>query len=644
MQLMSNLVHSRSGNTVVILAAALIPLAAFVGAGFDMSRSYMVKSRLQTACDSGALAARRSMVGRAWGAAAQNTANQYFAANFETGRFGTSGLAKSFGSATGDTVNGTASVKVPTTLMRIFGNDEVVVDVQCQAVMNLPNTDVMFVLDTTGSMADTNPGDATNRMAAMRSAITTFHTTIESAKSAGTQVRYGFVPYSTNVNVGRLLKREWMVDNWTYQSRVPDGSATSSTAAATTNQTSTSNWTDLTGSSAWTTSTLPLESCVAPAETVVWGPTTTVSTTTTPYAGPPAGTKTVSVKRYTAEGLRYQIGRTATSCTLYTQNLNGFSQQYTETTIPVATAASMSSIANWVYRPVSYNVSALKGSNPDGTMAGGSVSAPIGADHATVSVNWNGCIEERNTVGTSNYSELSASDLHLDIDTLPVAGNPATQWRPAMPGLTFVRRWPGDWQTPDYPTSDNLPNLADWDGGAHAVCPSAATKLKEMNNGEVTSYLGGLTPSGNTYHDIGMAWGLRLLSPTGLFASENARTASGKQITRHLIFMTDGDTQTDISNIDAYGLPALDRRRTSPSSVPTNAETNALVESRLSALCTAAKDRNTTVWVIAFGTTLTPLLRDCASTGSAFQANNTAALGTAFAEIASKIANLRLTN
>jgi Flp pilus assembly protein TadG len=641
---MSNLAQSRSGNTVVILAAALIPLAAFVGAGFDMSRSYLVRSRLQTACDSGALAARRAMIGRAWGSVAQGTANQYFTANFETGRFGTSGLTMAYSSATGESVRGTASVRVPTTLMRIFGNDEVTVNVQCQAVMNLPNTDVMFVLDTTGSMADINPGDATSRMSAMRSAITAFHTTIESAKSSGTQVRYGFVPYSTNVNVGRLLKREWMVNDWTYQSREPDGSSSSLKAASTDDEVTYSDHIDITGSSLWIPSALPLESCFAPADTVVWGATTTISTVKTPFAGPPAGFKTVSVRRYTASGIRYVVDKTATTCTLNTQNLNGFTQQFTETRIPSFSAAAASSVSNWLYRPIPYDVSGLKGSNPDGTMAGGSISAPIGAGQTIVSIPWSGCIEERNTVGESDYSELGTNDLHLDIDSVPAAGNPATQWRPAMPGLTFVRRAPGDWQTPDFSTTADLPNLASWDGGAHAVCPSAANKLAEMSSGQVTSYLSGLVPSGNTYHDIGMVWGLRLLSPTGLFASENALTPGGRQITRHVIFMTDGDTLTDISNTDAYGLPALDRRRTDPSRVPTNAETNALVEARLSALCAAAKDRNTTVWVIAFGTTLTPLLSDCASTGSAFQANNTTALNIAFGDIASKIANLRLNN
>ncbi len=39
------------------------------------------------------------------------------------------------------------------------------------------------------------------------------------AAAGGTRLRFGFVPYSSNVNVGGLLSDDWVVDEWTYQSR-----------------------------------------------------------------------------------------------------------------------------------------------------------------------------------------------------------------------------------------------------------------------------------------------------------------------------------------------------------------------------------------------------------------------------------------
>lgn len=58
-----SLARDTAGNTIAMTAAALMPLIAMVGAAVDLSRLYLVQSRLQSACDAGALAARRSMNG-----------------------------------------------------------------------------------------------------------------------------------------------------------------------------------------------------------------------------------------------------------------------------------------------------------------------------------------------------------------------------------------------------------------------------------------------------------------------------------------------------------------------------------------------------------------------------------------------------
>lgn len=108
--------------------------------------------------------------------------------------------------------------------------------------------------------------------------------------------------------------------------------------------------------------------------------------------------------------------------------------------------------------------------------------------------------------------------------------------------------------------------------------------------------------------------------------------------------MTDGETDTRIGSYDAWGVSAVSRRRTSTASIPTNADQNAITEARLSELCTIAKtQKNITVWVIAFGTNLTTLLSNCASPGRAYQADNADQLTTTFSQIASQIAQLRIT-
>ncbi|MDE0879433.1 MAG: pilus assembly protein TadG-related protein, partial [Sphingomonas bacterium] len=61
-------------NTLAIVAAALVPLAGMVGGGLDISRLYLTKTRLQHACDAGALAGRKAMGGGSWNTAASNVA------------------------------------------------------------------------------------------------------------------------------------------------------------------------------------------------------------------------------------------------------------------------------------------------------------------------------------------------------------------------------------------------------------------------------------------------------------------------------------------------------------------------------------------------------------------------------------------
>src|SRR3546814_4518348 len=58
---LTRLLHNEAGNTLAIVAAAIFPLAGMIGGGLDMSRLYLAKTRLQQACDAGALAGRKAM-------------------------------------------------------------------------------------------------------------------------------------------------------------------------------------------------------------------------------------------------------------------------------------------------------------------------------------------------------------------------------------------------------------------------------------------------------------------------------------------------------------------------------------------------------------------------------------------------------
>ena len=167
---LARLFRDRRGNTLVIVGAAMIPLAAMIGSGVDMSRAYMAKTRLQSACDAAALAGRRVMINDSLGANVEPEARRFF--HFNWAKTTTGGVTRgpyqtaeivnpTVTRPAAGTVRVSASTTIPTTVMRMFGFTTLPLSVTCDASLNFVNTDVMLVLDTTGSMAQDVNGNYT---------------------------------------------------------------------------------------------------------------------------------------------------------------------------------------------------------------------------------------------------------------------------------------------------------------------------------------------------------------------------------------------------------------------------------------------------------------------------------------------------
>lgn len=656
------------GNTLAIVAASILPLVGMIGGAVDISRLYLTRTRMQQACDAGALAGRKSMSGLTWtttaGAGAnsnESTAKNFFNTNFPDSKYGTNGKTVAYSASSTGAVTGTASVVVPMTLMSVFKMPARTISVTCKADLQLPNTDVMFVLDTTLSMDEINSGDTDTKLQILKTSVTNFYNQLESVKAAGSSIRYGFVPYSNTVNVGLLLKREWMVDSWTYQSRIKDikDSTTSNPAGSENTNTDSPAWNP--APTTFKSTSTGEGACVAPSNN--YKQTNDPWSAWTPDATSTPRSRTQFQK---INGTTYSASLNTTTgvCTVTTTVYDNATRTVTQTVTANANAGNVTTTYRyWFnYQPVEYNVSSLKGSLSTGLMAGGTFSVPnfnagpntAAGDFQPQTMTWGSagvgaCIEERSTLHTD---ELFGTAYDMDVDMIPNPANPATQWRPAIPRLVYARSvgnfngnpitgWTYSWPVR---TTSSYASPVSYTANFGA-CPAAARKLSEITSAQLSTYLGTLKSAGHTYHDIGFLWGLRLISAQGLFASENLVGANGGSIARHIIFMTDGATETNIADYDAYGIAALDRRRTANATTtqPTDAAQDAIVEDRLGKLCTIAKnDKNITVWVIAFGTTLTQLLTDCASPGRAYQANNAAELATTFSQIASQIAQLRL--
>lgn len=704
---MARLLKNEEGNIIAILAAAVIPVIGLVGGGVDMSRLYLTQSRLQGACDAGALMGRKTMGVGTWAAnsgRANTQALRMFDQNFESGAYGTSGLTRSFAESGGN-VTGTASVTVPMALMQVLGQESKEVEVTCQAELRIPNSDVMFVLDTTGSMSGTASGSSETKISGLRKAVKCFYealakqnitdvapadcgeTVDPSATNTGNvQLRFGFVPYAVNVNVGRLLPLEYMADSWTYQSReattATDTNATAvygtesapttvgtvntpiaDTAWANTGQDITVNGVFYDWSSSTTSSECSALSVPPTRTTTTTGATEFVSQSPATPAEPDA-TLTKTYERDTSTSTRsYRRQFTANSdprkkgtCRLQFRDTGqNVSTLTTRTTTPI-TWVRNTYFSGWEYKPVTFNVGALKDTSNNAWR--NSLQLPLGTNGANTAISWNGCIEERQTFRgpdtdpSNDWDPIPASALDMNIDLEPTAGDATTQWGPMLTSAVWERYAVNtdSWGNRTLSSNRTLNNV--WQSRTDGFslprpgtnCPTAARKYQTWSPSDFSNYVNSLSIGGNTYHDIGLLWGARIMSPTGIFAALNAPT--NMTIERHMVFMTDGETNVISDDYSAYGIHWYDRRQTPTSSAPTNAQLNSMTDARTAALCTAIKNKNINLWVVSYGdvdSDTNDRLEACATPGKFFEATSVSALVANFKQIAAEISALRLT-
>jgi len=625
-------------------------MLALIGGGVDVSRSYMAKTQLQSACDAGVLAGRRAMSKSGdYGTAEQAKASAMFNFNFDAGHVGATGVTYSTEDNEDGQVLGTATATVPTIVMKVFDKDQINLQVNCMAELQIGNADVMFVLDTTGSMGDPINQGEDSKIDGLRDAVRDFHRTINQAMHDNrTRVRYGFVPYSQTVNISELvsdgdLPLDYLVDSHRYQTRVghyntPTYVGTTTTvedreyytengnkvALSSSNCTSygTNKYPDSKGSN-------PVSSGTSPSDVIK------ITYSDGKRDSGTASNRPCSRKRK-IETTTYKLKYSLTKWRYERVNLD-VSSFKNGGTIPVATEGRSATVDV----PGAYNMIELAAMN--GSTASG----------MTVSNSkWSGCIEERDTVTNATFNPIPDAAYDLDLDAEPTSG--ATRWRPQWGALVYGR---DDydfqeyfWKLADskfYKNANFTGNSLSAPSAKGNTCPSPMSLFRTValsdDDDEIpdwlNTYVNNLNATGNTYHDIGMLWGGRLTSPTGLFA-ENVNLDNDKiSVSKHIIFMTDGIMQPSASVYSAYGVESLDSRIAPKGSSGTiTARHNA----RFAAMCNEIKAQGTTIWVVAFGTSMTTQLENCASGGRHYYSSNTEALRSTFRFIAAQVADLRL--
>ncbi len=663
----------RSGNVLPMAAAGLVVLVALVGGGIDISRAYLTKNKLQAACDAGTLAGRRTVSTNGYDSTAQQKASDFFNVNFnniDQGVTGTTFVTTS--SDNGNTITGVAKTTLRTLIMKTFNFQKFDLTATCSASMGAGNSDIVMVLDNTGSMADNSSGNTpssgqNSKLQDLQLAMKNFYTTLSGATSGtNARIRYGFVPFSSSVNVGRLIyavNPNYLKDSHVYQSRT--AVLTSSQVfdhwgdPVTTYPTATTSGTNSGTALAYTSTSYSSRSNCQNAlpATTSWANNGS-STTDAP------GQTSVNAQGQQETLTTVSQPQTRTSYTCIKNNSNGkwyrysipdSRQYYTYTLVtrdPVYTDSSTMTFDHWSFQPVTYDTSSFK------TFSSVTTNTGNGAYPANVTSTWNGCIEERQTSPATSFSYsgltgISPDVWDLDIDTPPDVSDGATKWAPMWPQVSFWRYTSGGSKTTansnyGINTSGNVSttgasvytySVANVSPGNYA-CPAQAKLLGEMTQSEFNTFANSLIPVGNTYLDLGLLWGARTASPDGIFADTvNIAPSNGGAVGRHIIFMTDGIMDPNETGVTAYGMEYWDRRVTTDGSATANTNNHT---SRFRALCDAVKDKGIRLWVIAFGTSLSSDLTYCASTNSAFQAANGSQLNAAFQEIAHQVGELRI--
>jgi Flp pilus assembly protein TadG len=188
----------RRANILPMFGLAFIPVVGLIGAAVDYSRANAVKTKLQAALDSTALAMSAKAASQS-SAELQTSALSYFNALFQS----TDATSVTFSAtyamtSTGPQVTVTGATSVPTKFMNIpgFGISNIPVNGSSTSAWGNTRLRVALALDNTGSMADDG------KMTALKTATKSLLSQLKASANNNGDVYVSIIPFSRDVNVG----------------------------------------------------------------------------------------------------------------------------------------------------------------------------------------------------------------------------------------------------------------------------------------------------------------------------------------------------------------------------------------------------------------------------------------------------------
>lgn len=210
------LVRDVRGMSAIMITMSLIPTIGIIGVATDVSRAYIVKTRLRAALDAASLAGGKNFFETDRSAQIK----KYFDANYPANFFGTTVtgpyeldangniLPDNYVYSANDTIlRLTADVTVPTTFMKLFDFTQMDLTADSEVTRETSLLDVVMAIDMSGSMKRSVTGSGYpsnsyyNRIETAKRAAVNLVDILFGADEENALLSVGLVPWSGKVNV-----------------------------------------------------------------------------------------------------------------------------------------------------------------------------------------------------------------------------------------------------------------------------------------------------------------------------------------------------------------------------------------------------------------------------------------------------------
>lgn len=188
---------AEDGNVAIIFGMSLIPLVGLIGAAVDYSQANSVRSAMQTAADSTALAISKNAATQS-ASELQAFADSYYKALFSRPEAKDLKITATYSKNPNSEVLVKAEANVTSRFMNVapFKISQIPVSVNSTTTWGNVRLRVALALDNTGSMAQQN------KMPALKTAAKNLIDQLQAAATVNGDVYVSIIPFNTDVNVG----------------------------------------------------------------------------------------------------------------------------------------------------------------------------------------------------------------------------------------------------------------------------------------------------------------------------------------------------------------------------------------------------------------------------------------------------------